>query len=464
MIRCCKLSSHLQISRSMLFQRLGRLCLCGTLYVAYRTRNQIQGRYMICVLYDSFLMLAITEDVNRYNVLIAAPLVTASLEETDNGKGMRSITDTVLDKLTSSGLQCHTAPYTWKLVFESAGGMFELVFAACSAAEEIAWRYQISNRIATETKQLADCQVAPPEMMSPLTSELRSIGKAYGKPGGFVRRLSVHRSATLGPMSDANQVIIMQTQAPKDDSTNSSTSSLPIPRSASVMTPSHVPTLAPMRQERIKLETLLADVWTKDSIPYPGMRTRRAEHSIRDTANDLIRKLSMASIASNFSKRSMSYTSGNAMYQANIKPLKMKAGSETVKLKRPPLIDFHNAPSAFLPEDFELQDPRPQRPRGLGLRTLTMTSTDRSRSPFFFSQENKVPEMNRSQSMLQHGDGVPEVTRSCDNSKGSTVRGDGVVSSQTSLENREPQRGVELSGLGGVRKQKAKLKKLLGRV
>lgn len=308
--------------------------------------------------------------------------------------------------------------------------MFELILAACSAAEERVWRDRMSGRIAVETRNLAEGHAAP-ELSSPLTNELRDIGKAYGKPGGFVRRLSVQRASTLGPHPDPNQVIIKYTDALRDESNNASTASLPIPRSQSVTTPSHVPTLAPMRQARIKLEGMLAEVWTKDAIPFPGMGARRSEHSIRETANDLMRKLSMASIASNFSKRSMSFTGASGPYQANTKATKVKkTRPESVKPKRPPLINFQNAPDAFLPEDFELQDSRSRPCRGLNLRTLTMNGYDRPRSPFFFSQENKPPEMEGAKSVPWQDGG--EVTLCQDSSMEDTVRGDSASSRQSS--------------------------------
>lgn len=277
--------------------------------------------------------------------------------------------------------------------------MYELIMRACSHVEESVWRDRLAGRIAVEAQHVAEGHSTPIDLQSPLTRDIRGFGKAYSKARGFVRRLSVQRTATLGPMTDSNQVIIMHTSAPNDDLNNSSTSSLP-GRSKSLPTTSGVPILAPMRAERIKVEAALFEVWTKDSIPYPGMGSRRTENIFKDTASDLLRKLSMASITSNFSRRSMSYTSVHSSHQASEKLVKAKPvpRPDTVKPKRPPLINFHNAPDAFLPEDFELQGPDPKRSRRLGLRTLTMT--DRPRSPFFFT-ENKAPEVKRANSTRQ---------------------------------------------------------------
>ncbi|KAK6003152.1 hypothetical protein QM012_000997 [Aureobasidium pullulans] len=373
-----------KVPRELLFQRLGRLSLCGTLYIAYRNKTTFQGCYMICILYESCLLLALPDrSSSKYKVVVGTSLASTSIEESDNGKG----------------LQCQTAPFTWKLVFESGGKMYELIMGACSQVEESVWRDRLAGRIAVEAQHVADGHSTPIDLHSPLTRDIRSFSKAYSKARGFVRRLSVQRTATLGPMTDSNQVIIMHTSAPKDDLNNSSTSSLP-GRSKSLPTTSGVPILAPMRAERIKVEAALFDVWTKDSIPYPGMGSKRTENIFKDTASDLLRKLSMASIASNFSRRSISYTSVHSSHQTSEKLVKVKPvpRPDTIKPKRPPLINFHNAPDAFLPEDFELQGPDSKRSRRLGLRTLTMT--DRPRSPFFFT-ENKAPEIKRANSTRQ---------------------------------------------------------------
>ncbi|KAG9935227.1 hypothetical protein KCU98_g19986, partial [Aureobasidium melanogenum] len=277
-----------KIPRELLYQRLGRLSLCGTLYIAYRNKTTFQGCYMVCILYESCLLLALPDrSSSKYKVVVGTSLASTSVEESDNGKG----------------LQCHTAPFTWKIVFESGGKMYELVMGACSHVEESVWRDRLAGRIAVEAQHVAEGHSTPIDLQSPLTRDIRSFGKAYSKARGFVRRLSVQRTATLGPMTDSNQVIIMHTSAPKDDLNNSSSSSLP-GRSKSLPTTSGVPILAPMRAERIKVEAALFDVWTKDSIPYPGMGSRRTENIFKDTASDLLRKLSMASIASNFSRRS----------------------------------------------------------------------------------------------------------------------------------------------------------------
>lgn len=106
-------------------------------------------------------------------------------------------------------------------------------------------------------------------------------------------------------MTGLYQVIIKNTNAFKE-----TPSCVNINRSQSLLTTNRIPVLSPSRTERIRLEALLTDVWTRDILPYPGMTGRaRGEHLVRASASSMMRKLSVASIASNFTKRSGSMTS-----------------------------------------------------------------------------------------------------------------------------------------------------------
>ena len=377
-----------QVSRSVYLQLLGQVHLCGCLFVAYRSKDRIKGTYATCILFQSTLLLATAEDDQlRYSTIAGIPLAKTTIVDSDNGKG----------------LQCYTAPHCWKIVFEHSARMYEIIMTACSAVEADVWKSQIASRIETQVQAVADGSSNVLELHSPLIAEMRSVGKAFGKPGSFVRRMSVHRTATVGPTTDLNQVIIKNTQSQKEALDNSSSTSLQIPRSQSVATPSHVQTLAPRRADRIRLEGLLSDVWTKDLLPYPGMTPRRSD-PLRASANHVIRKFSMASITSNFSssKRSGSYTSISQsrskedMPPPRSKPIARDQHAGAARPRRPPLVDFHNAPEAFLPADFELEDPATKRKKS-ALRTFTMTM-ERPFSPLM-GNDAKASGLRRAQSV-----------------------------------------------------------------
>lgn len=239
--------------------------------------------------------------------------------------------------------------------------------SACSLQEEDVWKKEIRTRIVYETHDFVEGQSAMQDMFSSLSLDLKSLGPVFGHTDSLVRRMSVHRAATLGSKPSMCQVIIKNTQAQKLSEVPSTFSPSGVARSQSHMSSHHIPTLAPRRAERIRLETLLEDVWTKDILPFPGMSNRSVENQIRASANSVMRKLSMASIASNFSRRSPSYSSmsntrsedsfgskAHKMPQGNL-----RARSAAERRPAPAVVDFHTAPAAFLPADFEVKDARP---------------------------------------------------------------------------------------------------------
>lgn len=126
-------------------------------------------------------------------------------------------------------------------------------------------------------------------------------------PGTVARRIAIQRATTVGSMSGLCQVIIRNTNS--KDLANPVVSAS-INRSQSLLTTNRVPILAPSRADRIRLESILADVWTREFLPYPGMGSRgRNEILTRASASSIMRKLSVVSIASNFTKRSGSMAS-----------------------------------------------------------------------------------------------------------------------------------------------------------
>ncbi|EMD87104.1 hypothetical protein COCC4DRAFT_82097 [Bipolaris maydis ATCC 48331] len=341
-----------KVSKALVFRMLGHVLLCGVLHVAYQTPDRIKGSYMVCVLYRSCLVLATASRFHTPLTVVASiALANASIEDADNGRGM----------------QCHTAPHTWKFVFEHGHRLHEMILTACSSVEEEAWKNQLRERIVYETHDFVEGQSTMQDMFTSITLDLKSIGPVFGHANSLVRRMSVHRAATLGTKTNTNQVIIKNTQAQKFPDSSPPLSPGMVARSQSHLSPNHIPALVPRRAERIRLEHILEDVWTKDALPFPGMSSRRMENQIRASANSVMRKLSMASIASNFSRRSPSLSNtSNSKSDDSSKGRVCKTPHGTVRSHSvaerrpvPAVVDFHSAPAAFLPTDFEVEDPRP---------------------------------------------------------------------------------------------------------
>ncbi|KAI1481688.1 Dbl homology domain-containing protein [Daldinia eschscholtzii] len=266
----------------------GHIRLCGALHVCWQTKDGADGAYMVTLLYKDCLCLATASRADQiYTIQACIGLNDIKVEEVDNGRG----------------LQCHTAPFSWKLVFECDHQLYEIIMTACSPKEEHEWRSRLTRQNSIDSYELSE-----PIFYSSIFLDIKSLGTIFGKPGTVARRLSIHRATTVGPKSPLCQVILKNTSTMKDSS-----SSIPpqINRSQSLLTTnSRIPVLTPSRGERARLEALLADVWSRKVLPFPGITYRsKSEHLVRSSASTVMRKLSVASITSTFAKRSTSATS-----------------------------------------------------------------------------------------------------------------------------------------------------------
>ncbi|KAB8302687.1 hypothetical protein EYC80_006049 [Monilinia laxa] len=290
--------------------------LCGVLYACWQTNDTVTGRnitgqYLIALLYEKFFVLAEIsgKQDGAFSIQACIPISELNVEDVDNGKG----------------LQCHTAPYSWKIVFEHNSQLFEIIMSACSAKEELEWKSRLIDR------SVKQCDITvQQEMIASLSLDIKPIITVYGKPsnfpphhsilskwqlisittGGIVRRASIHRATTIaGPTTIPRTVIVRGTSATIESILSSSVSQASMNRSQSLAGQHRLTILAPPRAERVYLENVLAEVWTRDIIPFPGMSLKpHKEHAVRSSASSMMRKISHASISS-ITKRSSSMAS-----------------------------------------------------------------------------------------------------------------------------------------------------------
>jgi hypothetical protein len=76
-----------------------------------------------------------------------------------------------------AGLQCHTAPFSWKLVFECDYQLYEIIMTACSPKEESEWRARLDH----PGKSFED--IRDSSVFTSLELDLKSLGSIFGKPG-----------------------------------------------------------------------------------------------------------------------------------------------------------------------------------------------------------------------------------------------------------------------------------------
>ncbi|KAL8673078.1 MAG: hypothetical protein Q9168_002501 [Polycauliona sp. 1 TL-2023] len=266
---------------------LGQAVLCGVLYVAYESEEEVCGAYMLCVLFKSHLLLALPQaDSFRYDVVALVSLHGSQIEKSGDGRG----------------LQCHNASYSWKMIFDHTQQLYELILCACSRDEEEAWTQAVAHHVERcSHKQPDEVSLLQP-IHTFLALHANPLGPVFGMPGSLTRRLSIQRAATIHARTNGAQVIIRNTTAAKEDKDGFSDS---LGRSKSMMTASRVPILAPKRIERARMEASLADVWSRDRLPFPGMK----DNNIRASASSMMRKISRASLHSAFSKTSNSTAS-----------------------------------------------------------------------------------------------------------------------------------------------------------
>ncbi|CZR35201.1 uncharacterized protein FPRO_00677 [Fusarium proliferatum ET1] len=253
----------------------GHIQLCGVLHVCWQSPAGVDGQYMICLLYKDVLCLASGGKLDPiYTIMACIDVHCSAVEDADNGRG----------------LQCHLAPFSWKLVFESDHQLYEVVMTACTSREENEWRTRLQQPLCLEPVGRS------PGLQIFLSLDIQSLGTVFGRPGSIARSLSTHQASVGSPESSLCHVILKNTSTMKSSSGISSVAGLH--RSQSLLsTKVRTPVLVPSRSERARLEVLLSDVWSQDVLPLPSMTNiARNEQMIRRSASTVMRKLSVSSI------------------------------------------------------------------------------------------------------------------------------------------------------------------------
>lgn len=149
---------------------------------------------------------------------------------------------------------------------------------------------------------------ASPEIFTSVFLDLKPAGPIFGQAGTLARRLSIQRAVTVGTRNNTCQVIIRNTHRP-NTSQESREPPEALNRSRSLLTTHRNIVLAPKRSDRVRLEQSLAEVYSKEVLPFPGMTGSRSGHLIRTSAGTIARKLSLVNVHGHFSRRSLSLSS-----------------------------------------------------------------------------------------------------------------------------------------------------------
>ncbi|KAG8349933.1 hypothetical protein FVEN_g11897 [Fusarium venenatum] len=255
----------------------GHIQLCGVLHICWQTSTGVDGQYMICLLYNDVLCLAGGGRYDPiYTVLACIDIHSTTIEDVDNRRG----------------LQCHLAPFSWKLIFKIDHQLYEIVMTACTHTEESEWRSRLCQPFSSDSSTRA------PGFNSFLSVDIMSLGAIFGRPGTIARSLSTHRTSARESESSTFHFILKNTCAMRSSNSTSAGTRLNRSQSSLATRKARTPVLVPSRSERARLEILVADVWSHGVLPLPGMKNvARNEQAIRRSASTVMRKLSVSSMA-----------------------------------------------------------------------------------------------------------------------------------------------------------------------
>lgn len=78
----------------------------------------------------------------------------------------------------SLGLQCHTCPFSWKIVFECDCQLYEIMLTACTPKEEDEWRSRLEREPVMKSPEHG-----PSDLNSSVFLNIKSLGTVFGKQG-----------------------------------------------------------------------------------------------------------------------------------------------------------------------------------------------------------------------------------------------------------------------------------------
>ncbi|KAJ5174289.1 uncharacterized protein N7482_000166 [Penicillium canariense] len=266
------------------YQDLGPLTLCGVLHVTYQTPGHTTGEFMACVLFNCYIVLARElDDFRRLEVMACIYLDDLKEETLQNGHG----------------LFCYGCPFSWKFQFQRQEENYEFVLSASCATEERLWKTETLKCSAALAGMAKPGGSWDPRKYTILKLPLVPLGRVQYAVASLARRSSMDSTAVTRK-AKVQHVVIKKTHFPHTlEETTSPSPEGEIERPKTTAARGSL-TVTARRVDRIRLERLISDVYTRDVLPLPGMVLGRG---------DLFRRGSIMqrlSLHATFTKRSRS--------------------------------------------------------------------------------------------------------------------------------------------------------------
>ncbi|KAJ5623534.1 hypothetical protein N7490_012139 [Penicillium lividum] len=240
-----------------IYKDLGPMTLCGVLHVTYQAPEQTNGEFMVCVLFNSYFLIAKTvDDSHRLEVVACIYMDDLKMDTIQNGRG----------------IYCYGCPFSWKILFQEQEENFEFVLSASSALEEKVWKTE-ALKCSAALAQVQRSGARDPRKYSFLSVLLLPLDRVQYEVTSLARRSM--DAVQVSRKSTSQHVVIRKTRHPhhNDESTNSNSE---IERLKSPIARTQYSVTA-KRMDRIRLERLISEVYTRDVLPWPGMILGRGD-------------------------------------------------------------------------------------------------------------------------------------------------------------------------------------------
>ncbi|KAJ5662540.1 uncharacterized protein N7477_010156 [Penicillium maclennaniae] len=274
-----------------IYKELGPLTLCGVLHITYQTPETIVGEFMVCVLFNCYLIFVKgIEDFRRLQVVACIYLGDLRMDSTQNGRG----------------LYCYGCPFSWKLLFQDQEDSHEFVLSASSATEEKQWKMEILKCSASLAEMANPGPAMDPRKYSFMNLLLLPLDRVRFTATSLPRRSSMD-AITVSRKANVQHVIIRKTHCPhtSEEAASPQSGEGEFERAKTPVTRGAL-TLIARRVDRIRLERIIADVYNRDVLPMPGMVLGRGDLFRRGS---IMRRLSLHA---GFTKRSSSVNLENS--------------------------------------------------------------------------------------------------------------------------------------------------------
>lgn len=90
------LNDAIQSQSTHSLRALGHASLCGVLYVAYQSEREVLGNYMLCALFNSYMLLAQPKPgASKFEIAAILSLGDLQIDQADSGRGEQDKADSL---------------------------------------------------------------------------------------------------------------------------------------------------------------------------------------------------------------------------------------------------------------------------------------------------------------------------------------------------------------------------------